>query len=225
MCPLRSTLLPQESEYVSAHLNEWIDLIFGYKQTGPEAEKAMNVFNKYSYQGNRSTCITSPLLPFLPLPPPPSLPFLPLLPSLSYLLPFSFLPPPLPFPPPLPPLLIAFISLHSENVDLDNIEDEKIRRKLECLINNFGQTPTRLFSEKHPTRLEVSPARPVRTGGTSVFGGKSQAPRPIAIWKPDDLCTAYAEVKETLTFAALQLRCFCVLVGGGCSSCVFGYTK
>ena len=51
MCPLCSTLLPQESEYVSAHLNEWIDLIFGYKQTGPEAEKAMNVFNKYSYQG------------------------------------------------------------------------------------------------------------------------------------------------------------------------------
>lgn len=40
-----------ESEYVSSHLHEWIDLIFGYKQRGSEAEKAMNVFNHYSYEG------------------------------------------------------------------------------------------------------------------------------------------------------------------------------
>ena len=44
-------LLLKESEYVSQHLNEWIDLIFGYKQSGSEAEKSLNVFLKYSYEG------------------------------------------------------------------------------------------------------------------------------------------------------------------------------
>ena len=40
-----------ESEFVSAHLNEWIDLIFGYKQRGKEAEKATNVFYYCTYEG------------------------------------------------------------------------------------------------------------------------------------------------------------------------------
>ncbi|KAJ6233844.1 beige/beach-related [Anaeramoeba flamelloides] len=41
-----------ESEYVSKYLNNWIDLIFGYKQRGEEAEKADNVFYHLTYEGS-----------------------------------------------------------------------------------------------------------------------------------------------------------------------------
>ncbi|KAL8210367.1 hypothetical protein R6Q57_007099 [Mikania cordata] len=40
-----------ESEYVSAHLHEWIDLIFGYKQQGKEAISANNTFFYVTYEG------------------------------------------------------------------------------------------------------------------------------------------------------------------------------
>ncbi|CAL1370261.1 unnamed protein product [Linum trigynum] len=40
-----------ESEHVSAHLHEWIDLIFGYKQRGKEAIGANNVFFYITYEG------------------------------------------------------------------------------------------------------------------------------------------------------------------------------
>ncbi|KAG8521528.1 Neurobeachin-like protein 2 [Galemys pyrenaicus] len=42
-----------ESEYVSAHLHEWIDLIFGHKQRGPAAEEALNVFYYCTYEGGQ----------------------------------------------------------------------------------------------------------------------------------------------------------------------------
>ncbi|OEL22103.1 BEACH domain-containing protein C2 [Dichanthelium oligosanthes] len=40
-----------ESDHVSTHLHEWIDLIFGYKQRGKEAVVANNVFPHVTYDG------------------------------------------------------------------------------------------------------------------------------------------------------------------------------
>jgi hypothetical protein len=44
---MRSAL---ESDYVSAHLNQWIDLVFGFKQSGPNAIVADNLFYHMTYE-------------------------------------------------------------------------------------------------------------------------------------------------------------------------------
>ena len=41
-----------ESEYVSAHLHHWVDLIFGYKQQGKEAIEANNLFYYITYENS-----------------------------------------------------------------------------------------------------------------------------------------------------------------------------
>uniref|UniRef100_A0A663DT52 Neurobeachin like 1 n=1 Tax=Aquila chrysaetos chrysaetos TaxID=223781 RepID=A0A663DT52_AQUCH len=68
------------------------NLIFGYKQRGPAAVEALNVFYYCSYEGA---------------------------------------------------------------VDLDALTDEKERKALEGMINNFGQTPCQLLKEPHPQRLSA----------------------------------------------------------------------
>lgn len=62
------------------------------------------------------------------------------------------------------------MSLSTDNVNLETIEDEKERRQIESIINNFGQTPTQLFPEPHPQRLSVREAR--KSVGKS-FGRRS----------------------------------------------------
>jgi hypothetical protein len=36
---------------VSCHLHEWVDLIFGFKQSGQAAVDALNVFEYATYEG------------------------------------------------------------------------------------------------------------------------------------------------------------------------------
>jgi len=43
-----------ESEFVSANLHSWVDLIFGFKQRGKAAVEAVNCFHYLSYEGNVS---------------------------------------------------------------------------------------------------------------------------------------------------------------------------
>ncbi|RLN79412.1 hypothetical protein BBJ28_00005415 [Nothophytophthora sp. Chile5] len=99
-----------ESKYVSEHLHEWIDLVFGVKQRGHEAAKAQNVFMHITYEGT---------------------------------------------------------------VDIEQISDPVIRAATLSQIENFGQTPSRLFSSPHPPRkvpmiVPSSLAMATTTGSTGL---------------------------------------------------------
>ncbi|TYZ67457.1 hypothetical protein PybrP1_007872, partial [[Pythium] brassicae (nom. inval.)] len=78
-----------ESKCVSESLHQWIDLIFGVKQTGSAALEAQNVFMHVTYEGT---------------------------------------------------------------VDIDQIADPVMRNATLSQIENFGQTPSRIFSSPHPQR-------------------------------------------------------------------------
>ncbi|DAZ94511.1 TPA: hypothetical protein N0F65_011864 [Lagenidium giganteum] len=78
-----------ESKHVSENLHHWIDLIFGYQQTGQQAKDAQNVFMHITYEGT---------------------------------------------------------------VDIEKIEDPIMRNAMLSQIENFGQTPSKLFTSPHPAR-------------------------------------------------------------------------
>ncbi|XP_011644885.1 neurobeachin isoform X4 [Pogonomyrmex barbatus] len=60
---IRINRMALESEFVSCQLHQWIDLIFGYKQKGPEAIRATNVFYYLTYEGSvELDTITDPMI-------------------------------------------------------------------------------------------------------------------------------------------------------------------
>lgn len=133
-----------ESSYVSANLHLWIDLIFGVKQSGMEAERCLNVFHHLSYNGA---------------------------------------------------------------INLDKVDDEVEKRAIIGMINNFGQTPLKLFSKPHALKevlnlsnyylstLKKAPVQvfesklklPIQKLEISFKNGKKWVGRPNCITSEDDL--------------------------------------
>ena len=81
------------------------------------------------------------------------------------------------------------------------------------MINNFGQTPTRLFSEKHPCRVAPDPSlRSYKAYGSPFTGrravinllGHVQIPHEVDVkgLRKDDLAANYVEV--LLSISALK---------------------
>ena len=58
-------------------------------------------------------------------------------------------------------------------MDLTSVTNEKKRKQLESMINNFGQTPTQLFFEPHPPRMSLEEARKSLAGKFFMSGQKS----------------------------------------------------
>ena len=58
-------------------------------------------------------------------------------------------------------------------MDLTSVTNEKKRKQLESMINNFGQMPTQWFFEPHPPRMSLEEARKSLAGKFSVSGQKS----------------------------------------------------
>lgn len=55
---------------------------------------------------------------------------------------------------------------YEENIDMENVDDVKQRESLEAQINEFGQTPSQLFTERHPARIVI----PETPEPATVFG-------------------------------------------------------